>query len=202
MAFYENEDETILYKEVSERDLRPDSCPICQGIEFTIATHKIRDLQDLGTPSRKSILRHEQVWYRCKKCGKVFRVLHPSMPTNTNYSDDVKIYVFHRVLGENDSIRRVTRDLEALHSVKIDETTIGKWVRGKTREDLKPHDMDKLLAEKFDVKGLTLDGTFKAVSAKKNEKMTAENVLSWLHMTRLKNGKFVAILPLEKTRKR
>lgn len=202
MSFYENREESTLYKEVSERDLKPDSCIFCKSSEFSIATHKIRDLQDLGTPTRKCILRHEQVWYKCKKCGKIFRVLEPSMPTNTSYSDDVKIYAFHRILKEGDSTRRVARDLRKLHSVEIEETTIGKWVRGKTREDLKPSKIKELVTEKYNVKGLTCDGTFRAVSLKKNEKMTAENVLSWLHLTRLKNGKLVAILPLERTRKR
>lgn len=202
MPIYENPEDKTLIKEVSERELKPDECIFCSCDEISIATHKIHDLQDLGTPTRKHVLRHEQVWWSCKKCGKIFRVLNPSMPTNASFSDDVKTYVFHRVLKENDSMRRVARDLLKLHNVNIDESTIGKWVRGKSNEDFKPHNMDNLLAEKLDVKGLTLDGTFKAVSLKKNEKMIPGNVLSWLHLTRLKNGKLVAILPMERTKKR
>ena len=190
------------YGLISERDLKPDQCMHCGCDKITIVTHVFHDIQDLGSPRVKRVKRHEQVRWRCANCGEEFRVIEPSIPRRATYTDEVILYATSRVLNKGDSARRVASDLKEFHNVKVDHSTVSKWVKegeiSAVKDGMVVLDSD----EKIEVDHISCDGTFKAVSSKKNDRGWSKKGLSSLHVTRLKNGKLVAILPLGKTKKK
>jgi len=187
---------------ISERELKPDNCMYCGSEKITIATHVFHDIQDMGSPNVKRVKRHEQVRWRCADCGEEFRVMEPSIPRRATYTDEVIIYATSRVLDKGDSARRVASDLKDFHNVEVDHSTISKWVKEREKSAVKDGMVVLDSDEKFQVDHIACDGTFKAVSSKKNDPVWSKSELSSLHVTRLRNGKLVAILPLGKTRKR
>lgn len=190
------------YNLISERELKPDACISCGSEKITIATHVLHDIQDMGSPSVKRVKRHEQVRWRCGKCGKEFRVFEPTIPRRATYTDDVILYATSRVLDKGDSARRVASDLKEFHNVDVDHSTISKWVKDMEKSGVKKGMVVLDSDEKFEVDHISCDGTFKAVSSKKNDPAWFKKGLSSLHVIRLKNGKLVAILPLEKAKQR
>jgi len=63
------------YKLVSDMDIRPNACINCAFTVLIRRSYKFIDLQDIGSPSIKRILRHEMVLWECKKCGKQFTTM-------------------------------------------------------------------------------------------------------------------------------
>lgn len=54
------------YKMVSDKDIRPEKCVACGGDKIIRRGHQYHDMQDLGTPTIKRILRHEKITWECK----------------------------------------------------------------------------------------------------------------------------------------
>jgi hypothetical protein len=159
----------IEYKLVSDMSIRPEACIDC-GFKILIRrSYKLIDLQDIGSTRTKRIMRHENILWECKKCGKQFTIRNPNLPFDTNYTDDVKEYVIKRVLERGDSMRRVASDLASLHNVTINVSTIHKWIDTNALHD---DDVKKMDEEPFIIEhsgALSLDATFKAVRNKKND---------------------------------
>lgn len=190
------------YDVISERDLKPDTCVHCGSDRIIIATHTFHDLQDMGSPHVKRVKRHEQVRWRCEACGEEFRVFEPSIPRRATYTDEVILYATSRVLEKGDSARRVSSDLKEYHNVDMNHSTLSKIVKQRQKSAVKDGMVVLDTDEKIEVDVLKCDGTFKAVSTKKNGRGSSKKGLSSLHVTRLKNGKLVAILPLGKTKRK
>jgi len=195
-------DVKIVIHDISDKETRPDACIKCGHEKLVIANSTIHDLWELGSPGIARILRHEQVRWRCKNCGEEFRVLNTDIPFNSSYTYEVINYALHRVLKNGDSMRRVARDLNELHNVKVDDSTILQWVGKKREEKDKEQDRTDMKTKGAGPDLLTLDGTFKFVDIKKTVPIIAKDQPFSLHITRLKNGKLVAILPLGKAKKR
>jgi len=195
-------DAKIFIHEISDKETRPDGCIKCGHEKLIIVNSTIHDLWELGSPGIARILRHEQVRWRCKNCGEEFRVLNTDIPFNSSYTYEVINYALHRVLQNGDSVRRVAKDLNELHNVKVDDSTIQQWVGKKreARDDGQDESFEKIREAGPDL--LTLDGTFKFVDIKKTVPGIVKDQPFSLHITRLKNGKLVAILPLGKAKKR
>lgn len=202
MGTKQKEETVTEFAVVSERDLKPDQCVHCGSDKISIATHVFHDIQDLGSPRIKRVKRHEQVRWRCGGCGEEFRVFEPSIPRRATYTDEIILYAITRILKKGDSARRVASDLKELHNVVVDHSTISKWVKQCQEKAVKDGIVLLDSDEKIEVDVLKCDGTFKAVSTKKNDRGLSKRGLSSLHVTRLKNGKLVAILPLGKTKKK
>lgn len=185
------EDDTE-YTMISDMSIKPSECIECECPDLIKKTYTLTDRQDLGTPKRKRIQRHEKVYFLCKNCGKLFSIQNPKISTDTRYTEDVKEYVFTRVLEMGDSMHRVSSDLKVLHNVDLAVQTISEWVSKKrkgsniTNEKLDEQD----ISSHVDV--ITLDGTFKAVNPKKKDPAKKKGAPSFLHLTRLKNGQLAA----------
>ncbi len=179
------------YHRVSDEDVRPKECVACGGDEIIRRGHQFHDMQDLGTPSTKRILRHEKITWECKHCKMQFMLVRPDVPSDTGYTDDVKAYVFKRVLGKGDAMNRVADDLRELHNVKVTPQAICEWVKAeRERSEEKPGDV---ATEKQVAPILSLDGTFKAARTKKKAAVRgAASGPFCLHLTRLKDGRLAA----------
>ena len=181
------------YTVVSDMELKPTECGSCGWREIIRRTYKFFDRQDLGTPKRKRIQRHEWVLFECKKCGAQFTIFNPNISTDTKYTDDVKEYVFKRVLEKGDSMHRVSSDLKDLHNVDLAVQTISEWVMKKKAGDMANQPAELQAEPTFGpAEAISLDGTFKAVNPKKNAPGRKKSGPSCLHLTRLKNGQLVA----------
>jgi len=156
------------YKRVSDADKRPKECIACGGEAIIRRGHQFHDLQDLGTPTTKRVLRHEKITWECKHCKTQFMLVHPDVPSDTGYTDDVKAYVFKRVLGKGDAMNRVAGDLRELHNVEVTPQAIGEWVKAeRERSEERPGEEP---AAPRPVPVLSLDGTFKAARTKKKRR--------------------------------
>lgn len=180
------------YKRVSDGDIRPKECIACGGGEIIRRGHQFHDLQDIGTPTTKRILRHEKITWECKRCKVQFMLVHPGVPFDTGYTDDVKTYVYKRVLDKGDAMNRVAADLHDLHNVEVTPQALCEWVKaereksGKEAADEPPAPCPSPV--------LSLDGTFKAARTKKNAgARSGASGPSWLHLTRLKDGRLAAV---------
>jgi transposase-like protein len=202
MDLHDIKDSKIAIHEISDKEVRPDACIKCGHEKLIIANSTIHDLWELGSPGIARIMRHEKVRWRCKHCGEEFRVLNTNVPFNSSYTYEVIKYALHRVLKKGDSMRRVAKDLNELHNVKIDDSTILQWV-GKKRDEMeKERGEPEEEAKETGPDLLTLDGTFKFVGIKKTVPIIPKDQPFSLHITRLKNGKLVAILPLGKAKRK
>ncbi|MHA1491982.1 MAG: hypothetical protein ACTSRI_20300 [Promethearchaeota archaeon] len=105
--------------EHSDADFYTEKCPSCGSKEINRHTYKIRTIQDLGTPMICRRIRYEKVTFICKTCNKTFTIKHPLIPPRTSYIRGIIKYATSRILKEGDSIRRVTKDLNALHEVEV-----------------------------------------------------------------------------------
>ena len=156
-------------REHSDADFYPTTCPSCYTSDIRRHTYKMRFIPDLGTPRICRQVRYERVYFKCKNCKKVFTIEHPLIPIGSNYMPGVIEYAVSRVLERGDSIRRVVRDLNELHHVKVSVVSVERWVNrhGKREEistDLSEEDPPKQFSG-----FISVDGTFKSVKTKKND---------------------------------
>lgn len=191
------------YKQVSDESIRPDACITCGSEDIRRRSHQFHDMQDLGSPLVKRVLRHEKILWECNACEAQFMLVNPNVPRDTEYTDDVKAYVFKRVLDNGDAANRVAADLGKLHHVTITRQAITLWVK-KEREKA-----EEMLAGGAPVSThaapvLSLDGTFKAVRSKKNAATRGSEPVppSCLHLTRLKDGRLAAFWLLGSERRK
>lgn len=200
----------IEYKVVSDRDKRPRNCIACESDHLIIRGHQYHDMEDIGTPTFKRVLRHEKITWECKACGTKFMLVNPDVPHDTEYTDDVKAYALKRVLGKGDAANRVAADLHDLHNVGVTPQAIGEWVK-REREKTLPGPAGSAgnggtpgePAKGDPAPVLTLDGTFKAATTKKNAGAPGTSgAPSWLHLTRLKDGRLAAFWLPGSARKR
>src|SRR5271157_2463851 len=133
VSFYSN-----LEKLPSDKDKRPRNCIACAGDHIIIRGHQYHDMEDIGTPTIKRILRHEKITWECKDCGTKFMLINPDVPYDTEYTDDVKTYALKRVLDRGDASNRVAADLRELHNVEVTPQAICDWVK---------REREKILAE-------------------------------------------------------
>ena len=115
-------------REHSDADFFPDECPSCRCKEINRKTYKMRTIQDLGTPTICRRIRYEKVTFICTKCNATFSITHPLIPHRTSFMPGVIKYATLRILKEGDSIRRVTKDLNELHNVKVSVSEVKLWV--------------------------------------------------------------------------
>ena len=156
-------------REHSDADFFPEKCPSCSCEEINRKTYKIRTIQDLGTPTLCRRIRYEKVTFICKNCNITFTIKHPLIPPRSSYMPGVIKYATSRILKKGDSIRRVTEDLNELHNVEVSVSEVKQWVdkvgkRGKLTTDFSSETPPK------DFSGfISVDGTFKAATTKKND---------------------------------
>ena len=200
------------WRDVSDADTPPTCCPSCESQEFTRSTYYFRDLQELGSPRVARRVRYEAVTWKCKRCQTLFAFHNSIIPLRTPYMPEIVEYVKHRVIKKGDSARRVAEDLKQLHNVTISEDAILTWVNSKTKTpkygtnaSFSPQiDTDctkSSLIEDFSGV-LGIDGTFKAVKAKKNEHLGDASEPLLLHLTHLPDGRLVAYWQPVKTKKK
>jgi predicted nucleic-acid-binding Zn-ribbon protein len=183
----------VEYNVVSDKDSKPTACIKCGCTDLTCRTHQFIDRQDLGTPTIKRIQRHEWVYWECKNCRNTFSIRNPAVEYDCSFTNDVKLYVFKRVLEKGDSSTRVVSDLQDLHNIDVDVTTILDWIQDKKEQDAKntsPQSGGKDLVK--DAKIICLDGTFTAVTPKKNDQANEKDEPFCLQLTRLKDGRLAA----------
>jgi transposase len=156
-------------REHSDADFYPEKCPSCGGKEINRKTYKMRTIQDLGTPLICRRIRYEKVTFICAKCEKTFTIRHPLIPPRTSYMPGVIKYATLRILKEGDSIHRVTKDLNILHNVEVSVSEVKLWVDKEGRRgELKADFSDEDPPENFSG-FISIDGTFKAATTKKND---------------------------------
>ena len=167
----ENEIEVEI-REHSDADFFPERCPSCKLGNIKRFTYHLREIQDLGTPCICRRIHYERVYYKCNECGEVFTIEHPLIPINARYMPGVIKYAVVRILEKGDSIRRVTQDLNELHRVKISETTVQRWINEHGKKEFLPTDLSYEKPPENFSGFLSLDGTFKSVKLKKNDRKT------------------------------
>lgn len=156
-------------REHSDADFFPKKCPHCKKRNLKRVTYKFREIQDLGTPRICRRVHYERVYFQCKECEELFTIEHPLIPVGARYMPGVIQYAVTRVLKKGDSIRRVTQDLNELHLVKVSETTVQRWINEHGEKDKMPSDFSEEDPPDNFSGFLSVDGTFKAVKAKKND---------------------------------
>lgn len=189
-------------REVSDADLPPGECPHCGSPNYTRDSYYFRDLQDLGAPGVARRVRHESVTWVCKDCGATFCVKHPDIPERTPYMPPVIEYAARRVLDRGDSVRRVARDLNELHNVKVSPATVLSWVNAGGEQGGLPTDFEGAgVVEDFSGV-LGVDATFKAVGSKKKLPAGEGGGPLLLRLTRLRDGRLAVYWLEGKPRKR
>ena len=159
-------------REHSDADFYPERCPHCHLSDIRRHSYTIRMIQDLGGPHLCRRIRYERVYFKCKKCEKVFTIEHPFIIVNSSYMRGVIEYTVSRVLERGDSIRRVHQDLNELHHVEVSVGTVENWVNkyGK-KEELSTDFSEEDPPDEFSG-FVSVDGTFKSVKLKKNDHKT------------------------------
>jgi transposase len=160
-------------REHSDADFFPDKCPACKARDVKRFTYHLREIPDLGTPLICRRIHYERVYFKCNECGEVFTIEHPLIPINARYMPGVIKYAVVRVLEKGDSIRRVTQDLNELHLVKVSETTVQRWINERGNKEGLPTDLSTENPPENFSGFLSLDGTFKSVKVKKNDRNMA-----------------------------
>jgi transposase len=156
-------------REHSDTNFYPNKCPFCHASDLRRHTYKVRTIQDLGSPCICRRIRYERVYFKCKKCGKVFGIEHPLIPIGSNYMPGVIEYAISRILKRGDSIRRVVKDLQELHHVDVSIASVERWVNKRGHKNTIKVDLkDEGPPEHFSG-FISIDGTFKAVKTKKND---------------------------------
>jgi transcription elongation factor Elf1 len=191
----DSEDRAVIveYTRVSDKDFKPSNCIACGHETLARCSHKIIDRQDLGTPTVHRIQQHEKILWKCKKCGTRFSIINPNIEFDSSFTNDVKVYVFKRVLETGDSTTRVAADLKNLHNVDVDTSTLLDWIQKKKEQDMnaKPG-INASPPRTKEATVICLDGTFKAVTPKKNDPGSEKDEPFCLHLTRLKDGRLAA----------
>ncbi|MGV9142134.1 MAG: hypothetical protein ACOC1X_04275 [Promethearchaeota archaeon] len=115
-------------REYSNADFYLERYPHCHLSDISRNSYTIRMVQDLGHPHLCRRIRYERVYFKCKKCEKVFTIEHPFIIVNSNYMHGMIDYAISRVLDRSDSIRRVHQVLNELYHVEISVGTVENWV--------------------------------------------------------------------------
>ena len=178
----------VIYKDISPQQYFDGICPFCSYKSLKIRSSRIREIQDLGTPSKKLIIRLEMQTLICRSCKSVFSPDHPSYPSKYEYSKDIIEYVLTRYNYHNISGNAIARDLALLHNVKIPVTTVYSWLKDHSPEFIKANlekDPENLPPN---IKSITIDGTYvnmgKDIIGKKNDVQS-------LSVTKLKDGRYL-----------
>lgn len=160
----------IEIREHSDADFFPEKCPKCKLSKIKRLTYKVREIQDLGSPLICRRTHYERVYFQCKECEEIFTIEHPLIPIGARYMPGVIKYAIGRVLKKGDSIRRVTQDLNEFHLVKVSASTVQRWVNDHGEKDNIPTDFSEEDPPNKFSGFLSLDGTFKSVKVKKNNR--------------------------------
>lgn len=208
----QNRKNDTVWREISDADDPPLSCPKCGSRKYIRESYFFRDLQELGSPSIARRVRYESIIWKCKECQSTFVIHNPAIPPRSPFMSDVVEYTTYRVLKKGDSARRVAADLNELHQVEISADTISAWIRNEYKISAPSLKSDKKsgIQTKFSEKNkiqdfsgvLGIDGTFKGVKQKKNEPREDGNELQSLHLTHLQDGRLVAYWHAEKPKKK
>ena len=78
-------------------------------------------------------------------------------------------YAVSRVLERGDSIRRVVRDLNELHHVKVSVVSVERWVNKHGKKEKLSTDLSEEDPPEQFSGFISVDGTFKSVKTKKND---------------------------------
>ena len=185
-------------QEISDADHPPDNCPYCNNPNFTRYSYNIREIQDLGDPRKKRIVRYESVVWICKKCETLFAIKNPEILERYRYMPSVIEYALHRILDKGDSNRRVCKDLVELHNVDISISTVNRWINEAKGKDVLPTEFteDDQLREFSGA--FSIDGTFRTVKPKKNEMLEGDREQPLLRLTHLPDGRLLVYWRLEK----
>jgi len=190
--------------EISDADRPPKSCPSCGSSQYRRKTYYFRDLYALGDIRTKRIVRYEAVTWECKDCNATFHVDYPEIPGNSPYLPSVVEYALYRIKKKGDSGRRVAEDLNVLHHVEVTAATVNSWVhpkKGKEKSNV-PTEFDADDTVEDFSKVMAIDGTFKAVKQKKNDRPKDPKAPSCLYLTRLEDGRLAAYWHGEKRKKK
>lgn len=198
------------WRYISDADEPPNCCPSCGAQEFSRSSYYFRDLQELGSPAVARKVRYEAVTWKCKHCFALFVFHNTVIPMRSSFMPEIVEYVMHRVIKKGDSARRVAEDLKILHNVLISEDTILSWINSQSTSSECANESSSLAKPNLDFINspliedfsgvLGIDGTFKAVKAKKNEPQEDENAPLLLHLTHLPDGRLVAYWHVVKTK--
>lgn len=120
---FDREIETI-YKYIAPNQYFDGICPFCSSKEMKIRSSRIRTIQDLGTTSKKVIIRLEVQTIECKIFSAKFSPDHPAYPSKYEYSKDIMEYALTRYNYHNISGNAIARDLALLHNVQVSEATV------------------------------------------------------------------------------
>ena len=200
MVKEELDDVRMELREISDADNPPENCPHCSSPNFTRLSYYFRDIQDLGTPDVKKMVRYETIIWKCQECGGSFIVKHPEVLDRKNYMPGVVKYVRQRVLKRGDSGRRVLADLNDLHNVEVTITTINSWINKNKKKEV-PTDFNDYPPITSYSGAVSYDGTFRAVKSRKNEIQGREDERLWLLLTHLPDGRLVAYWRMVKVKK-
>ena len=185
-------------REISDADNPPEHCPYCKNSNFTRYSYNIREIQDLGDPRVKRIVRYESVVWICKKCETLFAIKNPEILERYKYMPSVIEYVLYRVLEKGDANRRVCRDLVELHNVEVSISTVNRWINEAKGDDKLPTKFSEEDQLKDFSGTFSIDGTFRTVKPKKNEMRADGNELPLLRLTHLQDGRLLVYWRLEK----
>ncbi len=184
---FEREIETI-YKNISTQEDFDGKCPFCGSKGVRIRSSRIREIQDLGTSSKKIIIQLDSQTMECNSCKVVFSLNHHAYPPKYQYSKDVIEYALTRFNYHNVSGNDIARDLAFLHNVQVPEVTVYSWLKEHSPEFIKANlavDPENLPP---DIKSLTIDGTYVNMG---KELIGKKKDVDSFSVTKLEDGRYL-----------
>ena len=155
-----DEETNVVYKNIAPQEYFAGICPFCGSKELKIRSSRIRKVQELGTPTKKIMVRIEMQTLMCKSCDKVIHTKHPSYPSNYGYSKDIINYALTRYNYHNITGNAIARDLMFLHNVEIPKETVYSWIRNHSEEFIEGKFANNHETDYSKIKSITIDGTY------------------------------------------
>jgi len=184
---FDRETETI-YKDIALDQYFDGICPFCGSKELKIRSSRMCNIQDLGTTSKKVIIRLEIQTIECRTCSAKFSPDHPAYPSKYEYSKDIIEYTLTRYNYHNISGNAIARDLALLHNVQVSEATVYSWLKDHSPDFIKANLAIEPENIPPNIKALTVDGSYvnmgKEIIGKKKD-------VDSFSVTKLEDGRYL-----------
>ena len=183
-----NREIKTIYKDITPQQYFDGICPFCNSKKLKIRSSRIRTIQDMGTTSKKVIVRLEIQTLNCKECSATFSPDHPAYPSKYEYSKDIVEYALTRCNYHNVSGNNIVRDLALLSNVQVPEATVYSWLKDHSPEFIKTNLAIDPENVPPNIKALTIDGSYVNMGKKLIGKKKDVDSFS---VTKLEDGRYL-----------
>ena len=192
------DDKPYIIKKLPPPNLSNISCPNCNSSNIIRINSYLRTIKDLGTKNTRKFVEFESIHLKCKSCLLIFQLKQAEIVKGLSITRDVLDTILLLYYKFENSAKKIVELMESLYSVKLDRSSVLKWVRKFgieycEKNNIGFHENFKATSGHFGADGTFPKLRFLSDKDLKDRYKEKKMVVPWLYLTELPDGNFCAI---------